>query len=135
MPFATPPRQRRLTPRLALAILACLVGSAGCGVHTGPFRDSRGKLIPGSVATMTDASIGGVTQRLWFRGVSAASPAVILLHGGPGTSETALFRHFNADLERRFLMIYWEQRGTGRSYRRGIPADSMARRCVERLRL
>ena len=50
---------------------------------------------------------------------------MILLHGGPGTSETALFRHYNSDLEQRFLMVYWDQRGTGRSYRRSIPSESM----------
>ena len=74
---------------------------------------------------MTDVTVGGVAQRLWFRGMDASSPAVILLHGGPGASETALFRHFNADLERHFLMVYWDQRGTGRSYRSGIPPATM----------
>ena len=74
---------------------------------------------------MTDATIGGLQQRLWFRGLSVNQPAVILLHGGPGASEAALFRHFNADLERAFLMVYWEQRGAGRSYRGSIPPESM----------
>jgi proline iminopeptidase len=74
---------------------------------------------------MTDEVIGGVEQRLWFRGVNVHTPAVILLHGGPGASEAALFRHFNADLERAFLVVYWEQRGTGRSYRDSIPPESM----------
>jgi pimeloyl-ACP methyl ester carboxylesterase len=74
---------------------------------------------------MTDATIGGVKQRLWFRAVNATNPPVILVHGGPGASETALFRYFNADLEHRFLMVYWEQRGTGRSYRSDIPSESM----------
>ena len=54
-------------------------------------------------------------------------PAVFL-HGGPGTSEAPLFRHYNADLEREFLMVYWEQRGTGRSYRSSIPTASWAGR-------
>ena len=106
-------------------IVMCLLSSAACGIHTAPFRDESGRLIPGSVATMTDVAIGGVKQRLWFRGVSTANPAVILLHGGPGASEAALFRHFNSDLERHFLMVYWEQRGTGRSYRSDIPPESM----------
>jgi pimeloyl-ACP methyl ester carboxylesterase len=74
---------------------------------------------------MADVVIGGVPQRLWFRAINSANPAVILLHGGPGASETALFRHYNAGLEQRFLMVYWDQRGTGRSYRSDIPAQSM----------
>jgi pimeloyl-ACP methyl ester carboxylesterase len=110
---------------LAIATPAFLVVSTGCAVHTAPFRDHRGQQIPGSVAIMTNAVIGGVEQRLWFRGVDVDNPAVILLHGGPGTSEGALFRHFNSDLEHHFLMVYWEQRGTGRSYRASIPPGSM----------
>lgn len=74
---------------------------------------------------MTDAVIGGIEQRLWFRGIDVRKPIVILLHGGPGASEAALFRHFNSDLENEFLMVYWEQRGTGRSYRASIPPESM----------
>jgi proline iminopeptidase len=108
-----------------LALVAAFLFVEGCGVHTPPFRDDRGAMIPGSIATMTDVTVGGVAQRLWFRGMNASSPLVILLHGGPGTSETALFRHFNADLERHFLMVYWDQRGTGRSYRSDIPTSTM----------
>ena len=74
---------------------------------------------------MTDYVIGGVPQRLWFRGIDVGKPVVILLHGGPGTSEAALFRYFNAALERQAVMVYWEQRGAGRSYTNDIPPESM----------
>ena len=69
--------------------------------------------------------IGGVPQRLWFRGASRDNPALVLLHGGPGGSLGALFRRYNAELERHFLVVTWEQRGAGRSYRRDIPSASM----------
>lgn len=110
---------------LAIAASASLAFTTACGIHTAPFRDARGQRIPGSVAIMTDELIGGVEQRLWFRGVDVGKPALVLLHGGPGASEAALFRHFNSDLERTFLVVYWEQRGTGRSYRDSIPIASM----------
>ncbi|WP_256209093.1 alpha/beta fold hydrolase [Nitrosospira sp. Nsp14] len=70
-------------------------------------------------------TIGGIPQSLWFRGVSRSDPALILLHGGPGTSESALFRHYNSALERHFLVVYWEQRGTGRSFNPAISPQSM----------
>ena len=108
-----------------VAAPAFLALSTACAIHTAPFLDARGQPIPGSVTMMTDEVIGGVEQRLWFRGIDVRKPALILLHGGPGASEAALFRHFNADLEHAFLMVYWEQRGTGRSYRDSIPAASM----------
>ncbi|BCA55665.1 alpha/beta hydrolase [Nitrospira sp. KM1] len=70
-------------------------------------------------------SIGGVPQSLWFRGVDVGNPALILLHGGPGTSESALFRSYDSALEHHFLVVYWEQRGTGRSYHGDLAADTM----------
>jgi len=37
---------------------------------------------------------------------------LILLHGGPGASESTLFRQFNVALEEHFLLVCWEQRST-----------------------
>jgi pimeloyl-ACP methyl ester carboxylesterase len=120
-------QMRRIGRFAAIAALGTvlLAMSPACAIHTAPFVDGDGDRIAGSVATMIDAPIGGIEQRLWFRGMDVANPAVILLHGGPGASEAALFRHFNGDLERDFLMVYWEQRGAGRSYRGAIPPESM----------
>jgi pimeloyl-ACP methyl ester carboxylesterase len=60
-----------------------------------------------------------------IRGQSLANPPLIHLHGGPGFSETRLFRHFNSDLEKRFAVVYWDQRGAGKSFDRSIPKWSM----------
>lgn len=99
-------------------------------MHTRPFRDARGEVLAGSIATMETIEIGGVAQSVWFRGASTDRPALVLLHGGPGASESALFRHYVPGLERRFLVVYWEQRGTGRSYHRDLAAESLT---IERL--
>ncbi|MCS6288675.1 MAG: alpha/beta hydrolase [Nitrospira sp.] len=103
---------------------ALILVSAGC-VYTVPFTDAQGRVITGSTATMETVTIGRIPQSIWFRGVSQANPALILLHGGPGISESALFRHYNSALEQQFLVIYWEQRGTGRSFHCEIPPESM----------
>ena len=97
---------------------------SGC-IHTDPFRDRQGQVIPGSIALMETVSIGGIPQRLWFRGLDTHHPALLILHGGPGASEAALFRYFNGELERHFLVVNWEQRGTGRSFDPDIPPASM----------
>lgn len=107
-----------------LAGLAMLFAVAGC-VHTPEITDAQGRVVPGSIATMESTTIGGIRQSIWFRGVNDADPPLILLHGGPGASESALFRHFNAELEQHFLMAYWEQRGAGRSFHSDIPPESM----------
>lgn len=120
------PAVRPLTRASAPALLAlATLLDTGCGVHTAPFRDASGGVLPGSIASMETHVIGGVEQSLWFRGEDVRDPALVLLHGGPGISESALFRHFDAELERHFLVVYWDQRGAGRSFHADIPPESM----------
>jgi pimeloyl-ACP methyl ester carboxylesterase len=92
---------------------------------TPPFRRPTGELVPGSIAEIHWLRLGGVEQWVMIRGESVANPLLILLHGGPGMSETAFFRHFNAPLERDFTVVYWDQRGAGKSFHRQIPRSSM----------
>ena len=106
------------------AAIASLLLLSGC-VHTVPFRDANGRIIRGSIAAMEAVNIGGISQSIWFRGVSQSNLAFILLHGGPGTSESAIFRYYNSALEQHFLVVYWEQRGTGRSFHSDILPASM----------
>ena len=101
-----------------------VLGLSGC-TWTRPFTDRQGRVIPGSIATMEMIELGGVRQSVWIRGRDAGAPALILVHGGPGASESALFRRYDAALEDHFVVVYWEQRGTGRSYRDDIHRSSM----------
>ena len=69
--------------------------------------------------------LGGVEQSITIRGQNSQAPILIWLHGGPGTDETGMWRKHNSELEDHFLVVYWTQRGTGRSYSGDIPASSM----------
>ena len=92
---------------------------------TPPFRGPHGELVSGSIAEIAHRQLGGIDQWVMIRGESVANPPLILLHGGPGLSETVFFRHFNAPLERAFTVVYWDQRGAGKSFDRTIPRSSM----------
>jgi proline iminopeptidase len=107
-----------------LALAGLTVPLSGC-TGTQAFVDDAGRVVPGSVATMETIVLGGLEQSVWFRGLDSTAPALVLLHGGPGASESALFRHYNAELENHFLVVYWDQRGTGRSYSGDIPRSTM----------
>ena len=106
-----------------LAIAAYLY--AGRFGSTPPFHDGSGALVTGSVATMERIELGGVEQSVTIRGRDAKAPILILLHGGPGMDATGMWRFHNAALEDHFVVVYWTQRGTGRSYSSGIPIKSM----------
>jgi len=113
-----------VTNRTVLLVAVSAVASASCA-GTRPFRAPDGAIVPGSVATAEYATIGGMQQHFWVRGRDRDAPALILLHAGPGVSEAPMFRRYDAGLEQYFLVVYWEQRGAGRSYRSDIPPQSM----------
>jgi pimeloyl-ACP methyl ester carboxylesterase len=92
---------------------------------TPPFRTPRGEILPGSIAEAGYQRLGGIDQWVMTRGESLVNPALILLHGGPGFSETSLFRYCNASLEKSFTVVYWDQRGAGKSFNRRIRTSSM----------
>jgi pimeloyl-ACP methyl ester carboxylesterase len=72
-------------------------------------------------------SLGGVEQWILIRGWDQSNPVLLFLHGGPGAPLFPRARRigFHTGLEEKFVMVYWEQRGTGKSYSLSIPEESM----------
>lgn len=105
-----------------------MTASAG---RTPPFRDSAGAIVPDSIAEVGWVRLGGLDQYVLIRSRNRANPLLVILHGGPGSSETALFRAFNPELEDAFTVVYWDQRGAGRSFRGSLdPATLTVERFV-----
>ena len=92
---------------------------------TAPFCGLDGEPLPGSIAEVQYLRLGGVDQWVMIRGQQLSNPALILLHGGPGFSETHFFRRCNAPLESSFTVVYWDQRGAGKSFDRHLARASM----------
>ena len=94
--------------------------------QTAPITDARGKRVPGSIASLERICLGGVLQSLVIRGRSVASPVLLYLHGGPGTSELGMLRTYNLpSLEQRFTVAVWDQRGAAKSYGAIKPVSGM----------
>ncbi|WPB76490.1 alpha/beta hydrolase [Archangium violaceum] len=79
-------------------------------------RDARGRPVSEGIASLEQVRLGGVDQWLLIRGRSLLNPLLLYLSGGPGTSEMAWVRHFNAPLEEHFTVVQWDQRGAAKSY-------------------
>ncbi len=82
---------------------------------TTPITDANGKVVPGSIATMERVKLGGVDQWIVIRGNSTTNPILLFLNGGPGGTQLAWHREYMGALEENFVVVYWEQRGSGKS--------------------
>jgi len=90
-----------------------------------PITDSNGRTIPGSISVIEKIKLGGQEQYLIIRGQDRNKPVMLFLHGGPGSPEFTFMKKTNRAIEKDFVMVYWEQRGAGKSYSKDIPAESM----------
>jgi len=88
-------------------------------------RDTRGRPVSEGIASLEQVRLGGVDQWLLIRGRSLHNPLLLYLSSGPGGSEMAWVRHFNAPLEEHFLVVQWDQRGAAKSYAARKDADGL----------
>jgi pimeloyl-ACP methyl ester carboxylesterase len=101
--------------RATLPVVAAVI-LASCAV-TLPIKDkTTGLVVPDSIAEITTVNIQGIKNWLVIRGRNVHNPILLFLHGGPGSPELPLLRHFNEPLEDEFVLVYWEQPGTCKSY-------------------
>ncbi len=78
-----------------------------------------------SVAEQRYLSIDGIDQWVWLYGENIKNPILIFLHGGPGISLHGAFRYFHGNLEKHFIVVGWDQRGTGKSQSNSLSPESM----------
>ena len=90
-----------------------------------PITGNDGKIINGSISVMEEITLGGVKQTIYIRGYDETKPVILFLHGGPGSPESIMVKHYNAPLEKNFIVVNWDQRGCGKSYSPFIPDSTM----------
>ncbi|MEQ8362003.1 MAG: alpha/beta hydrolase [Cyclobacteriaceae bacterium] len=90
-----------------------------------PISDQEGKKIDDSISKIESVLLGGIEQYLIIRGADSIKPVLLFLHGGPGSPEFSFLKNPNLELEKNYTVIYWEQRGAGKSYSSGIPSNTM----------
>ena len=99
-----------LTPPTLSFILCALL--AGCVV----LRLCAMATATVSIKRSEHLTLDGTKLYLLTRGANKNAPVMLWLHGGPGGAERPLFRYFNSELENHFVVVYWDQRGAGRSF-------------------
>lgn len=110
-------RGRALVPTailsMAVAGLAVLVALPG---STPPVLGADGQPVAGSIAELTTVELGGQEQGLLIRASDPNDPVLLYLSGGPGQSDLAFGRALLEPLVNDFVVVVWDQRGTGTSY-------------------
>ncbi len=110
---------------LALFLIAIFYIDLTSG-DTEPIKDADSNIRPGSIAELEKVKLGGMEQWILMRGEDKDNPALIWLHGGPGSTQMPLAHHLDNELEEEFVVVHWDQRGAGKSNPRGFEENTMS---------
>lgn len=75
------------------------------------------------ISEKTYVTLGGQEQYLQIIGKNRNNPVMLLLHGGPGGPDGFINYPFTKYLVGDYTVVYWNQRGCGRTYFRNKKAD------------
>lgn len=78
-----------------------------------------------SIAELRKVELNGRKEWISIRGEDRSKPVLLFLAGGPGGSQLAATRYELAKLEKDFIVVNWEQPGSGKSYS-AIPRKKLA---------
>ncbi|MBY0123586.1 alpha/beta fold hydrolase [Bacillus sp. S/N-304-OC-R1] len=85
------------------------------------------------ISSLESIDIGGIKQSLLIQTEKPGSPILFFIHGGPSMpvpgvsnrgSDYALVMT-TKELVKHFTVVFWDQRGTGKSYSKDIPDNTM----------
>ncbi|MBI9011498.1 MAG: alpha/beta hydrolase [Clostridiales bacterium] len=99
--------------------------------YTPKIRDGKFHVVENSIVELSSIEIGGIEQTIMIRGFDKEKPIVLFLHGGPGYSFISYARHYQTELERDFVVVNWDQRGSGKSYSSDIDRLTMNQEQLE----
>ncbi len=66
--------------------------------------------------------INGIEQWVTIKGESS-KPIILFLHGGPGSPLSPYSDNIFKDLEKDFVVVQWDQRGTGKTFGKYAPEE------------
>ena len=122
--FKKKTKQKQLT-LLKRAVMLCtvlLILNAGLvtftqiAASTPRIVDENGNTPANSIAELTKLELNGRKQWISLRGWDKSKPVLLFLAGGPGGTQMAAVRHELAELEKHFVVVNWDQPGSGKSY-------------------
>ena len=93
-----------------------LVAFSQITASTPGIQDTNGNTPKNSIAELTEIELNGRKQWISVRGWDKDNPVLLFLAGGPGGTQMAAVRHELFELEKNFVVVNWDQPGSGKSY-------------------
>jgi pimeloyl-ACP methyl ester carboxylesterase len=67
-------------------------------------------------------SVNGIPQWITIHG-EKSKPVILFLHGGPGSTMSPYSENVYHAWEKDFIIVQWDQRGSGKTFGNGAPSD------------
>lgn len=114
-------KRKRKKIWLALGSLLCLTIVYKCifAGHSIPIFKST------AVSEYRTIELGNIEQSILIRGEDKSNPVLLYIHGGPGDPETSYIVPYQKEWEEHFIVVNWDQRGSGRSYHAEIDRNTL----------
>lgn len=77
------------------------------------------------IELLAEIELGGTKQWIMANGKNDNLPVLLWIHGGPGSSQMAVARYYNNNLEEEFIVVHWDQRGAGKSNFKNFDESTM----------
>ena len=91
-------------------------------VQTVITKTSNDSIIKKQVSEDNFVLINGIEQWVTIKGESS-KPIILFIHGGPGSPISPYSDNLYKDLVKDFIIVQWDQRGTGKTYGRNAPDE------------
>ena len=85
------------------------------------------RIAPHPIHALEKIRLGGSEQWIRIQGKDTSNPVLLLIQQGPGLPmlNEARDSEKRLNLEEEFVVVYWDQRGCGKSFRSGFPPQSL----------
>lgn len=84
--------------------------------HTPQILNENGTVQKNSITELCQIELNGRQEWISIRGKNRRNPVLLFLAGGPGGTQMAATRYELSGLEEHFVVVNWDQPGSGKSY-------------------
>lgn len=110
-------RKNGLLMVIMIPVLVVFIWITQILAHTPKIKNEDGIEVEGSISELIKVEVNNHKEWISIRGRDKEAPVLLFLAGGPGGTQMASTRYNLQELEKYFVVVNWDQPGSGKSYR------------------